>query len=173
MIGPETPRDAHAASAPGALLSTRSVGIFACVLPARSLRWRIWKMPAASVTDWRFPPAPIRRPSTVDCIASRPLRASTTVPTGSAAIPFSGTNPEIGAVWAKRVDGTLMNTSPLRTSPVTGFVAPDGAVSQASPTPSTSTRETAGGPAMISVSGEATRLKVMSSTLSASQNPPQ
>ncbi len=51
-------------------------------------------MPAESVADWRRPPEPIRRPSTVDCIDRLPLRVSTTVPTGSDAWPFSGTKPD-------------------------------------------------------------------------------
>ena len=71
----------HAASAPGALCSTRSVGTLVRE-PTFSLRWRIGKMPADSVTDWVCPPAPIRRPSTVEASASVPLRASTTVPDG-------------------------------------------------------------------------------------------
>ena len=65
LIGPEAPVRTHAASAPGALWSTRSVGILVRA-PGACLSWRMRKMPAASVAVWRLPPSPIRRPSTVD-----------------------------------------------------------------------------------------------------------
>src|SRR4051794_22170344 len=96
LIGPDVPALTHDASAPGALSSARSVGIFSRDVDATRL-WRILKIPAATIADCVLPPAPIWRPSTVEASAMRPLRASTTVPTGSDAWPFNGTKPEIGA----------------------------------------------------------------------------
>src|SRR4051794_20838706 len=100
LIGPSVLELMHDASAPGALCSAKSVDSGLREVDAAAA-WRILNIPAETVADCVLPPAPIRRPSTVEATASLPLRASTTVPIGSDAWPFKGTKPEIGAVCLK------------------------------------------------------------------------
>jgi hypothetical protein len=88
----------------GALAITRLVGIARARSAARRSRaWRIWKIACASVTrPSRRRGSVAARPSPADCKASRPRRASTIVPMGRAATPFSGTKPGNGPACEKR-----------------------------------------------------------------------